>query len=164
MSVSVIIIGTLLVAMFVLPFFLVGIGKNNNQKQFKTILANLAEEHSCKITQSEFWTDSAIGLDEATNDLFYVHSYSGKPMGQHINLSRYKGCKVNNYSRHVKDNLGNHTAIDRLELELTPLEKGKSHLILEFFSADGSKLFSNEFEVVEKWSKLINEKISNIKG
>lgn len=160
MSISIAIIGLVIIALFVLPFFLVGVGKNKGQKHLKQALLKIAEEHSCNISEYELWTSSAIGIDETTNNLFFVHLHNDIETAKHIKLSDFRICKINNYSRVTKDREGNHTAIDRLELELTPFEKVKPVTILEFFNADDSKLYSNELMMVEKWAQIINEKLN----
>jgi hypothetical protein len=156
---STILIGTFVVALFILPFFLFGMSKNKEKKHLKDALSKIAEENKCNISISDYWADSAIGLDESSNHLFFVHAYNGKEMVQHLFLHNYRGCTVKNYSRNIKDNVGDHRAIDKLELELTPVERGKPTERLEFFNSDGNKLHSDELIVTEKWSSIINKHV-----
>jgi len=149
--------------MFVLPFLLVGIGKDKGQKQLKQVLFRIADENNCKLSKVELMSSSAIGIDETTDDLFFIQTYNGIETAKHIKLSKFRSCKINNYSRSMKDTEGNHTAIDRLDIELTPLEKGTSSIILEFFNSEGSTLFSNELAIVEEWEQIINKKLNTRK-
>lgn len=160
MSISIIIIGMLVIAMFILPFLLVGIGKNNGQKQLKRALYKVASDNNSTLSKVEFMSSSAIGIDENTNDLFFVQTYNGVETFKHLKLSKFKSCKINKYGREVKDREDNHTAIDRIDLELIPVEKGKSSTILEVFNAEGSVLYSNELAIVEIWQQIINEKLT----
>jgi hypothetical protein len=157
---STILIGTFVVALFILPFFLVGIGKNKEKKHLKDALSKIAEENKCNISISDYWADSAIGLDEHNNHLFFVHTYNGKEMVQHLFLHNYRGCTVKNFSRNIKDSDGDHRAIDKLELELTPVERGKPIERLEFFNSEGNKLHSNELLATEKWRDIINKRVN----
>jgi hypothetical protein len=158
---STIIIGILVVALFILPFFLMGISGNKDKKQLREALCKIAEENKSNLSLTEYWTDSAMGLDENTNHLFFVHTFNGKETLKHLNLKEYKFCKVNNFSRNIKDSNGDHRAIDKLEIELTPLEKGKRIELLEIFNSDGSKFHTYELAVAEKWTTIINKRVCN---
>lgn len=156
MNLSVLIIGTLVVALFLLPFVLAGVGKNKNLKHVKKVLMSIASEHNCNISKSDFWSDSAIGIDESKNEVLFVYISMGKQNVQYVKLANYKSCKINNFSRTVNDISGNHTAIDRLELELTPVEKEKPTVKLDLYSAERSKLYTDELEIAEKWASTLN--------
>jgi hypothetical protein len=158
---STILIGTFVVALFILPFFLMEISKNKGKKHLKEALNKIAEDNKCNITQSEFWTDSAIGLDENTNHLFFVHTFNGKETIQHLLLQDYRNCKVNNISRNIKDRQGDHKAIDRIELEFSPIDKSKPETFLEFFNSEGNKFHTDELMVSEKWSGIVRKRIVN---
>jgi hypothetical protein len=160
MSIAVLLIGIVLISLFILPFVLVGVGKNKEQKMLNRLLLKLAEDNNCKIAQSEFWTDSVIGLDETGKNLFFVHRVNSQDNSEHIKLTDVKSCSIRNHSRNVKMMEGNHMAIDKLELVFIKKEKNSPEVVLEFFNADGSKLYSDEVMLIEKWNKEVNSKLS----
>lgn len=161
---STIIIGTLVLAIFTLPFFIVQYGNSSGRKHLKESLHRLANEYHCKVKVTDYWADTAIGLDEESAHLFFVHAFKGNEKAQHLNMSDYSGCRLKNLNRNIKDKQGDHRAIDRLEVELIPLVKGKPAASLEFFSSEGGKLHSNELMMAEKWVSLINSKLPSGKG
>jgi hypothetical protein len=159
MNITVIFIGIVLITLFILPFVLVGIGKNKEQKMLNSLLLKLADDNNCKILQAEYWSDSAIGLDETGNNLFFVHRGNSQVNSEYIKLADVKSCSIRNHSRNVKMMEGNHMAIDKLELVFMKKEKNSPETVLEFFNADGTKLYSDEVMLVEKWRKIVSSKL-----
>ncbi len=153
------IIGVLLVALFLLPFILSGIGKDKDQFQLCQALKKNAGENGCSISQIEYWTDSAIGLAEGTNDLFYVHRHSGNEVVQHIKLTEIRYCRVRKIVRQIRDKRRTYSTIDKIELDLIPFDNSKPEIFLEFFYAEGSNYLNNELLLAEKWSKIVNTKL-----
>lgn len=160
---STILIGILVIILFILPFVLVGVGKNKEKKHQMEVLFRTAEDFKCNISQYDYWTDSAIGLDEMANHLFFLHTSNGKEIVQHLLLQDFKCCAVKNFSRNITDREGDHRAIDRLDLEFTPIDKGKPIVHLEFFNSEGNKLHTDELLITEKWSGIVNNRIKNRK-
>jgi hypothetical protein len=158
---SSILIGALVVALFILPFYLAGKSSNNDKKHLKRALNKIAEEHKCKLSQADYLSDTAIGLDENTNHLFFIHSFNGNETVQHLLLKEYKNCTVKNFSRNIKFRETDYRAIDKLELEFTPKDKGKAVVLFEFFNSEGSKLHTDELALAEKWTVIANKRVRN---
>ncbi|MBS4013274.1 MAG: hypothetical protein KGZ97_05865 [Bacteroidetes bacterium] len=152
-------VGILVAVLFILPFILLGIKKNKGGKHLKEALSKIAKENKCLITISEYLADSAIGLDEKANHLFFVHTFNGKETFQHLILSDYHHCEAKNISRNVKNSKGNFKAIDKIKLAFIPINQNKPIVDLDFFNSDENTNISDEIMVIEKWEKTINKRM-----
>lgn len=160
------IIGAISIAIFILPFAVTRMNRKKQEKQLLQSLSNLAKQHNCKITQHEFCSDFVIGLDENANSLFFFkrHRQNGnKETAHHINLSEFQNCNIINKNRVVKSNGSDSKVIDRLELSFTPVAKNQPAFLLELYNSEESFQLVGELQLIEKWSKLINEKIKHQK-
>ncbi len=160
---STILIGVLVAVLFVFPFILLSINKNKSGKQIKETITNVAKDNNCKITISDYLTNSAIGIDENKNHLFFVHKFNGKENIQNLMLSEYRCCEVKNISRKVKTNKGNLSAIEKIKLAFIPLDKNNPTVELELFNSDENTSFSDELIVTEKWANIINKRLEKNK-
>ena len=154
------IVGAVSVAIVTLPVVLLGRSKRKKSKFFNAVLSELAAQHDCKIDQREIAGTHAIGLDESRNFVFYCTLKKENVEKQFIDLGKIQNCKVISTSRMLKSKDGNQKVIDRLELGLTPKAKDKPEIKLEFFNADVHPQLYGELQAVEKWSKLINERLN----
>jgi hypothetical protein len=159
MNISILLIGTLLLALFFLPFILAGIGKNKEQLRLSRALKKKAAEDGCSISQIEHWTDSAIGLAEGTSDLFFVHRHNGNEIVQHIKLDDIRYCRVRKFERQTRDKSRTYSTIDKIELDLKLFDKARPEICLEFFHAEGLNYLNNELLLAEKWAKIVNAKL-----
>jgi hypothetical protein len=160
---STILVGIFVAVLFVFPFILLGRNKNKGGKQLKVALSNIAKDNNCTITISECMTGSAIGLDENTNHLFFVHTFNGKETIQNLFLNDFQNCEVKNISRKIKTSKGNLSAIEKIKLAFIPLDKNNPTVDLELFNSDENTSFTDELMVTEKWAKIINKRMEKKK-
>lgn len=152
-----IIIGAVLLAAFVVPFALSGRNSKKRKKQMLLSLRAIANGHNSTISIHEFCGDFVIGMDEIKNFVFFYKKGEGNELKNYINLSEIKNCRVHNLRRE-----GNKGAavIDKLDLSFTPHDKTKKVIDLEFYNTDVSSVLTGELQAVEKWGKLISDRLA----
>ncbi len=132
----------------------------NNLQQ----LANLAEQSHCKISKHESFSKLHIGLDTATNYLFFIKMGDSEATKQTINLSDFASCNTIKTSRSTNNGNGNTTIIDKLELCFYPKNNSNKPLFLEFYNSTYDPLtLSGELQFVEKWELLISKQLTTKK-
>ncbi|MCB0427574.1 MAG: hypothetical protein KDD16_09755 [Mangrovimonas sp.] len=108
------------------------------------------------MTQHETCGNYIIGIDETKNFLFFQSNTQEETKQQIVDLSIIANCNIS------RKNLKNQT-VERLDLELTPTDKNKPKIVLEFYNVDLSYQSSGELESIEKWNKLIKKRLTENK-
>ncbi|WP_159019725.1 hypothetical protein [Algibacter sp. L3A6] len=141
-------IGIICVAICAMPFVLTNRSKKAIVKRQLIVLKDLATQHNNTITQNEINSFYAIGIDETKKSVSFILKRETEVEQQFVDLSTIKSCEIVSItkSKHM----------DRLYLKLTPIDKTKSEVILEFFNADVSYQLGEELQSIEKWNKIIN--------
>ncbi len=153
-----IIIGAVLVAVFVVPFMFAGRNSKNRKKQMLSSLRAIANQHNSNVSIHEFCSDFVIGMDELKNFVFFYKKREDKDLENYIDLSEIKSCRVHILRREgVK---GTDKVIDKVDLSFTPYDKTKKVIDLEFYNTDVSSVLNGELEAVEKWGKLISDRLA----
>jgi len=161
MNSGTIIVGTIILVSFILPFVLMIRSRKKKEKQLLMSLTTIANNHNCKISLHELFVEFAIGLDEKANQLFFFRKIKENETAQHINLADVKHCKVNK-TGHVIGNSGeNYNTIDKLELQFSFLDKKNPDELLVFYNADENTQLSEEILTIEKWAKILNLRLKH---
>lgn len=159
MDLGTFIVGVIALAICVLPFVLMIGGRKKKEKKLLLLVSTMAREHNCKISQYEFCDEFVIGLDETANCLFFFRKSNDKETGQHINLAEIKTCKVISTGHTISNKEGSYKAIEKLELQFSFIDKNKTDLFLPFFKEEEDIELSGEIQVIEKWDKIVNERL-----
>lgn len=158
MDIGIIITGAILIAICILPFVLM---ERNSRKQEKLLfqsLSNIADKQNCKITVHECCEEYIIGLDEPKNFLFFFKRVKDKEISEQINLAEIQNCKIINTSR----SNGNEKVIDKLELSLISNTKKTPDILLELYNSDDRMQLGEDFLLIERWVKKINERLNQL--
>ncbi|SFS33154.1 hypothetical protein [Lutibacter maritimus] len=157
MDSSTLIIGLVMVALCTLPFILSGNSRTKNEQKIKNAFFELATKNNTTILQNDIWYKSAIGINTTSNELFFYRKIKDTETSEIIQLSDYQKCKImklNDSSNHI----------ELLQLVLTSSSSNKPEIVLEFYNAELNPQLNKEVQLIEKWSKLINDTIhSSIK-
>ena len=154
MDLSTLIIGLFMVALCALPFILTGSIRKKNEKEIKNRIFDLAKLDNTIILQSDFWYKTSIGINTNSNELFFYRKINNCETSLKINLNDYQRCRI------VKFNdSSNH--IEILQLILVPNSSNKTEILLEFYNAEFYPQINLEVQLIEKWSKLINDSINS---
>lgn len=152
-------IGAILLAICIVPFILMSRGRNKIKKQLLQSLNGTAKQHNCQISQYEFCGDYLIGIDEVKNVAFFHKHSKDSVIEQFVDLANFKNCKIINLSRLITNKEGNYKIIDKLKLSLMPILNNNPEMILEFFNSDINAQLYDELQSIEKWSRIINERL-----
>jgi CTP:phosphocholine cytidylyltransferase-like protein len=154
MDLSTVIIGFFMVALCALPFLLSGSNRKKNEQKIKNAIFELAKLNNTIILQSDFWFKTAIGINTNSNELFFYRKISDSETSLLLHLNDYQKSRI------VKLNDSNNH-IEILQLVLVPSTSNKLEIILEFYNAELNPQINTEVQLIEKWSKLINNAINS---
>jgi hypothetical protein len=149
------IIALMMSAIAILPFILVSRRKKNEEKRLLQSLQRLASQHSCAISHYECIRDFIVGIDEASNRLFYYKKTKDSEIARQLDLAGIRSCKVVNLGRS-----GEHKGIGKLELSFTPIAKDAPRVVWGFYDAEESLQLNSELQAANKWAKLVNERLA----
>lgn len=152
MDIKIIIIGSILVILCILPLVFAGRGRKKKEKKLVQSLFDFANRNECSITEHEICGEILIGVDESNRCLFFMKQRNQEVITQLINLNEFQICKVKNSSRSVN----NTSVIEKLELVFIPKDKTKKEVALEFYNSDHSIQIVDELKSIEKWCNKIN--------
>lgn len=149
---------TLFILLFVVPFIIIKRRSSKNDKQFQEALFKLAHDANRKIAHFDRWRNSAIGIDEQNEFIFFIREIKSDRTTKVVQLEKIARCRLVNTNRTAGEK--NVRIIDRLELALSSHQKNEPELILEFYNSDyDSLVLSGELQLAEKWVKIINESL-----
>lgn len=148
--------------LFCVIIFLIMIQKNKRKEmRLLKALGELAKENNCKIVQYDIWKNSAIGIDDATNFLFFIRNREGQPTSLKIDLSAMQNCRIINSLKTESNEDGKFSVIEKLELAFTNKDKNKQDNILLFYTLDNDTFSLNgELQLIEKWYKIASNTIA----
>ena len=107
--------------------------------------------------------DYAVGADENKHFIFFYKHQNGNETKLAINLADIQSCRVINSTRTIGGRDSQYVITDKVALCLTPVEKSNPEIHLELYSADDGTQLVGELELVEKWSKAINNQLKSMK-
>ncbi|MBV6474386.1 MAG: hypothetical protein JPMHGGIA_02692 [Saprospiraceae bacterium] len=157
------IVGIVIILICIIPFALMSINSRKKEKKLIQGLSDIANRNNCKISRHELWNNSIIGIDDTVLMIFFTRKSKDNETSQQINLTEIQKCRVINSSRTVSNKEGNFKVVEKLELAFSFQDKSKSEVVLEFYNADYDSLtLMGELQLVEKWCKIFNDKISEM--
>ncbi len=159
MDIKLAILGAILIAMCIIPIILIIRSGKKVERHLIQSLKKIANQYGCKISLHETFGEQIIGIDEIKKYVFFYKKSNDNITSQVIELSNYQSCKVIKTKRALKGNNGNFSGIEKLELFFEPMSKEMNSISLEFSNVNDSNLLTDEIQLVEKWSNLINEKL-----
>jgi hypothetical protein len=151
--------GAIIIAICVVPIALLTRSGKKRKKQLLQTLHSLAEKRRGKISQNDFWADSAIGLDEQANFLYFIRGGNGQDQIQEIDLANIRECKAVHSSRTADKKHGNYKVVEQLELCLSPSEKGTPDISLEFYHHGTDLQINWDVQLLDKWAGVVNDRL-----
>lgn len=151
--------GAIAILICFLPFVMITRSRKKKEKLFLKSLSDFAIQNNCQIDQREVFNSFAIGMDEAQNFVLFYSKTKDREIAQFVDLGKIQSCKVSNTNRTYKNKEGDHKVIDKLELNFIPTARNQPAVTMEFFNPEVSLQLSGELQSIEKWSKLINDRL-----
>jgi hypothetical protein len=152
-------VAAVLVAVCVLPFWLISRNRKKAEKRILQALADIASQHNNKIVQQELCGDLAIGLTE--NDQAVVFYKEGKTTvtAEYIPLAEVQSCKVINVSRTTDNKNGNNKVTDKLELVFSFTDAKKPEVVLPFYNTQEQLQLIGELQLIQQWAKIVTDRL-----
>ena len=158
-----IIITIIFIAVIVLPFVLTSLSKNRKKSKMLQKISEMASGVNSVVSEHEFCSDFVVGLDHQLNYIFFYKKNDNREVTQHLNLSGYKSCKAVTYSHTIREDKSQYHVTDKLELCFYPIDKEKPEVSLDVYNSEFDRLtLTGELQFVEKWEKMMNERIKLI--
>jgi hypothetical protein len=126
-------------------------------------LNEIAKQQDCKISQHGFCGDFVLGIDEIRNFVFFFKHRKEASSSQFVDLSEVQICQVVKKTKNVKNDIGNLSYIDRVELAFTFISKNKPETRFELYDREINMQLSGELQFVDKWANQINDRLKNKK-
>lgn len=158
MEPGVLIIGFILTAICFLPITLSIVSRKNKEKRLWKSIIKRAQQDNIKISQYDFCGEIVIGLDDTSNTLFFAN-VKDVENAQEIRLDTIKSSQILNNFRTYQSTYGMQKITEKLELILTPVAPNTPNFILEFYSAEVSIQLNGELQLIEKWEKIIKDRL-----
>ena len=156
-----IIIAILFILVCSIPFIIMGRNSKKREKQFLRTLVEIARKNNSKLSDHDFLTHAAIGIDDGANMIFFVKKVNNIETHQLVTLHEIQKCNLITAARNANNEDGFFKIIEKLELAFEHRDKRKADTILEFYNADySSPTLTGELQLAEKWRKIINDKIA----
>ena len=155
------IIGAIFSIIAILPIVMLIVNKKKREKKVLQSLSKIAAQNNCQIDQSETLGNFAIGIDKSKNFAFFYKQ--DQEITQSVNLNEIQNCKVIKTIRTFKNKDGNQKEIEKLELSFIPIGKNNPEITFEFFNINVNSQLYGELQSIEKWSRLINERVNHKK-
>ena len=163
MDTGTIIMGTILIAIVVVPMSLLGRNGRKTKHKLLNLLESFANKENCKISEQEVCDDFAIGIDNENKVVFFTRLSGENYETERVNLSDIKTCKSNVTSRAVSFNGRKDKVVERLGLSFIPKNSNSQPVELEFFNAEKNTQLNGEFQALEKWQKIVSDQIQKRK-
>lgn len=160
MDSEIIITALVFLCMVVAIFILLGRSGSGQKKKLLLLLKQTAAAEQSVITTYDTWNNAAIGIDHATNKIFAVYTANEQLIPIQVNLTGLKDCLVKKTSKPLQTGDEKYAAVEKLNLVFISKESRQADAIIPFYDADNDSMHLNgELDLVEKWRKLVCEKI-----
>lgn len=154
-------IGGSIFLFMILPIVIMSRNRKKRKKVFLQSLSEIATQNNGQLNHHEIFHSFGIGIDEARNFIFFYRQSKGSEIKHFVDLNQVQSCRILNTSRTFETKNGNLKIIDQLELSFIPSTKGEAEIKLEFFNQDVDVQLNGELQSIEKWSKLINDRLKH---
>lgn len=161
MDLGVIITSVIFITLVSLPFLIINRQRKKKENQLLQSLKDAANQHQCKLTQLELCGNYAIGIDESKDFVFFKNKSDQKENVQFINLGLVESCEMTNTERKIKTIDNAYQVIDQLYLSFVPTAGNGSNIQWVFYHADSHMQLNGELQSIEKWLKLIKERLKS---
>jgi hypothetical protein len=154
------IIVLVLTGLVVFPFLFNIILKKKKNKLLLNNLLKLAEREKISISHKELWNKNyAIGIDINSKKILYVHRLKDKVKESLVDLKEVKECRIINTDKTIKNQPGNSSNSDRLELVFSYNKTDKPEISLEFYNNSQFKPTIEDVRQIENWLQIFRSNL-----
>jgi len=112
----------------------------------------LESQYKVTITQTDIWDNIAIGLNPTDREILWLRALENNDQHLFISLDNIAQCKKVNTTRGAG-------VADVVGLELVSKNPTVQPVLLEFYNAKNSYVYTAHLELQGKWHKLITENL-----
>lgn len=150
------------IAAFTIPFIYLSRIQSGKKKQVLNLINSKAAENKIKLDEMDYWNQKyAIGIDFASNQVFYMKKTNEEWHTHLINLADYQNCAIYDANKKGRTPLSNAYGVTNLQLALHPKVTASKDQTLEFFDRSESLSLNGEWILIDKWKQLITKQLSN---
>ena len=120
-------------------------------KKFQSV----GESQNLHLSEQDIWGNRGIGIDRKSRFIFFAKGIEFNDSFEKIELQKVKRSEVNK----IMKSSGTVSAVDRIELRIIFKDSGTPHLLLEFYNVQGGTMINDEYQLAEKWGKIINDSL-----
>lgn len=155
MDFTTLLIGLVVIAVCAVPVVLLS---NTNKKQgiklFKRMQKEVSKMH-CQLTLHDVCGDFMLGMDEPIRKVFFLKELKYDMIFQVLDLNDMSQCKVILVDRSIGKKSSETRVTERIELQFTPKDKGKSVVSLLLYEANDNPVIGDELLIANKWAERI---------
>jgi hypothetical protein len=163
MDLGVIITSVIFIILVSLPFLIINRQRKKKEKQLLQSLKDAANQQQCTLTKVDLCGNYAIGIDESKDFVFFKNKSDQKENVQFIDLGLVESCEMTNTERKIKTIDNAYQVIDQLYLSIVPKAGNGSNSKWVFYDTDSHMQLNGELQSIEKWSRLIKNKLKSKK-
>jgi hypothetical protein len=152
---SIIITSIIILVLLVVLFFINSIRKSKKAKLLLKKFQLVGESQNLHLSEQDIWHNLGIGIDHKSKCILYAKGNEFNDFMEKIELQKVKRSEVNK----IMKTSGTVSAVDRIELRIVFKDSGTPHLLLEFYNVQGGTMINDEYQLAEKWEKIINESV-----
>jgi hypothetical protein len=141
------------------PFIMMTRSRNKKEKHLSDMLKQMALSAQSTITQKDNNGEFVIGLDRLSGKVFFYKKTNRGSINKTVDLHNFQQCKM------LKVGNGAHISDSKATtIHLSFLSKSKTELpvLFEFFNSADGFILSGEFQLAEKWMKIINSHFNSL--
>lgn len=155
MDTGMIILTSLLIAVCIIPFVLIGNGTKKREKQLTDTLKDQVFKNRSTLTDYVIHNNYALGID-SLNHLYYYHKTNEKEQLQEVKINEIKSCEVKKDTTRVKNEKSSYELVQRVALVFTSINGSKIEPI-ELYNEDESTQLNGEIALANTWKQKVNE-------
>lgn len=156
MDLASILIGTGLLAAFLVPVFLMQGANKRKAARKMADLTKKAQNSGINISKSEIWNDQFIGVDSGRRIVFIQKDINNDSTGMIIGLDDFVSCRLTTEVKGGKNNSQDGQRIQKISLVLKSGNSTSSDIRINFFDNDINMSVQNELEIAKRWEANIN--------
>ncbi|AWH72700.1 hypothetical protein DCS32_00490 [Dokdonia sp. Dokd-P16] len=151
-------VGTIIVAICIIPFVMMAINKKKKENKMLQALNHIATTQNHTVSDYEFCGDFVIGRDKELNAIFFYKESNGQAQSSSVDLSTIKNCQAVKGHRNIKSDGEQLTITERVALAFTPSNGANQEVSFTLYDVDNMQL-NGEIQLADSWSALINKKL-----
>ena len=152
-------IGIGVVALMVVPLFLIEYSSKRKVTNKSKGLKKTAQTLGVELSRIESWDDQLIGIDPTHGKMIVYSNIEDISSAKIFNLKEFQSYSLCIERRGGKSRKDQSAVIERVNLVLHPIGLRSPDCKINFYDSAFNMSIHNEMEVAQRWEKIIDEVI-----